>query len=331
MTDEDTIAWLSQPRAPILRDGVLSQDQVAEAVTAYLRNGLDLFEEALLLCAHKKVPRAAALAVLGLEEIGKIARIVDTFLQFEHGVERDAWTTYWKSGGSHRAKQARILAYGQSIRNVFEGDSIIFDRRLYRYYAQEEILDRLDGFKQSNFYVDLRQDGVHAPTGDEGNLAALDYLLTFGQERADSFCRSHISVRRSADFLEIGLGRRPNEWWTWTTHYAMPEVRADILYQVVLLSAANVPDYMTFYSFAEQCRKKVSDKYFKEALLSLATLLRDRVQRCASLPPSLPRYFARYMNARKLMSGLTHQEKIVGKSFGEKLRETLGAIAPPEG
>ena len=40
---------------PILRDGVLSRDEVAEAVTAYLPNDLDLFEESLPLCSHEKV------------------------------------------------------------------------------------------------------------------------------------------------------------------------------------------------------------------------------------------------------------------------------------
>jgi hypothetical protein len=60
MTEEEIIAWLSQPRAPIRRDGVMSRDEVAEAVTNYLGNGLGLFEEALLLCRSGRVPRAAA-------------------------------------------------------------------------------------------------------------------------------------------------------------------------------------------------------------------------------------------------------------------------------
>jgi AbiV family abortive infection protein len=320
MTEEETIAWLSQPRAPIRKEGVLSRDEVAEAVTAYLGNGLDLFEEALLLCAHQKVPRAAALAVLGLEEIAKIPQIVNTFLRFEHGVEKDAWTTYWKTGGFHKPKQALILAYGQKIREVFEGDPF-FARRLYRYDAPEKIRETLDAFKQSNFYVDLRQDGVRAPAGDEGTRAALDYLLTFGQERADSFCQRHVSARRSADFLEEALGRRPAA--RWTAHYAVPEVRADILYELVALSASFVPNYVTFYDFAEHYRKKVSDKYFRGALRSLATLLKDRAERFASLPPSLPLYSARYMNAIKLMGGLTNQGKIVGASFGKELQEIL--------
>ena len=79
MTEEEIIAWLSQARAPIRRDGVMSRDEVAEAVTNYLGNGLGLFEDALLLCRSGRVPRAAALVVLGLEEIGKVPLLVNTY------------------------------------------------------------------------------------------------------------------------------------------------------------------------------------------------------------------------------------------------------------
>jgi AbiV family abortive infection protein len=314
MTEDEIIAWLSQPLARIVRDRVLSRGEVAEVVTAYLGNGLDLFEEALLLSTHQKISRAAALAVLGLEEIAKIPRIVDTFLRFEHGVE-DAWTAYWKTGGKpggvHKAKQAAILAYGQLIQ---EKDY------LYRYNRPKNIVETLDTFKQSNFYVDLRQDGVHAPADDQWNRGALDYLLTFGQERADSFCGWHISVRRSVDYLR----RRPVDQWT--THYALLEVRADILYQVAALSAARVPDYVTFCDFAEQYEQKIPNDMFQEALLSLATLLKSRVRQSSNV---LPLYYARYDNAFKLMVCLAdprmipNQREIVDRRFGEKLRETL--------
>lgn len=155
--------------------------------------------------------------------------------------------------------------------------------------------------------------------GIEGRPCACPTVV----DQSDSFSPWHISARRSADLLEAGLGSRPDERWTWTAHYAMPEVRADILHEVVAASAPPVPDYVTFYSFAEEYRKKVSDEYFRGALRSLATLLRGRVEQFVSLPSSLPRYFARYMNAVKLVSGLTHQGKIVDASFGKELQEIL--------
>ncbi len=316
MTEDEIIAWLTRQRAPIRREGTLTRDEVAEATTAYLNNALNLFEEALLLCTREKVSRAAALTVLGLEELAKVPLLVNTFLRYERGQDPDAWKARWRSGGSHKAKQALILAYGQTIRHLFEGDPML-TRRLYRHYAPDSVLESLDAFKQSSLYVDLRQDGVHEPAGDEGPRNALDYLLAFGQERADSFCSWHISQRRSADHLEVALGRKAPR--TWTSHFAVPEVRADILYQAAALSASQVPDYATFLDFAEAYKKKVSDKHFKEALLSLAALLGSRVERSESLPL----YYARYLGAFKLMLSLSGQPKLLGGSFGHKLRATL--------
>ncbi|WP_287321611.1 hypothetical protein [Mesorhizobium sp.] len=48
-------------------------------------------------------------------------------------------------------------------------------------------------------------------------------------------------------------------------------------------------------------------------------LLKGRIERSASLPL----YYARYLNAFKLMISLSDQKKIVGASFGKKLREAL--------
>jgi AbiV family abortive infection protein len=316
MTEEEIIAWLAQARAPIRRDGCMLRDEVAEAVTAYLGNGVELFEDALLLCQSGRIARAAALIVLGLEEIGKVPLLVNTFLRFERGTDDEAWKAYWKSGGSHKAKQALILGYGKTIREQVDGDPR-FSRRLYRYYAPESALEALDAFKQSNFYVDLRQDGIHAPNNGNGTLAALDYLLTFGQERADSFFSWHVTARRSVDYLDVALGRKSVA--RWTTHYAVAEVRADMLYQAIALSASHVPDYATFCDFMAQYKTKVSEKHFKEALISLAEALKSRVDQTEVLPL----YYGRYLNAFKLMVSLSGQKEVVGASFGRKLRELL--------
>lgn len=318
MTEDEIIAWLSRKRAPIRREGVLSRGEVAEATTAYLGNASALFEEALLLCAQGKIARAAALTVLGLEELAKVPLLVNTFLRYEHGQDADAWKAHWKSGGSHKTKQALILAYGQIIRSQFDGDPM-FERRLYRHYASEAVLESLDAFKQSSLYVDLRQDGVHEPASDDETRHALDYLLVFGQERADSFGTWHVSQRRGADFLDVALGRKPVRAWTY--HYGIPEVRSDILYQAAAMSASHVPDYSSFLDFAEGYKKKVSEKHFREALLSLAALLGSRVEQSESVPL----YCSRYIGAFKLMFSLSEQQKIVGASFGRKLKEALSS------
>lgn len=316
MTEDEIASWLSRKRSPIRRDGVLSTIEVADAITAYLNNGMRLFDDALLLGSNSRIPRAAALTVLGLEEIAKIPLLVDTFLRYEHGVDKDAWNACWKAGGVHKKKQELILGYGQIIRAVMDGDPV-HDCKLYRHYAPDSVLENLDWFKQSNFYVDMRQDRIHSPGDEQGAVHAFDYLLTFGQERADSFCSWHISETRSLNCLELALGRKAPE--RWTTSYTLNEVRADILYQAAAVSASYVPNYMVFYDFAEHYKKGVADFLFKEALLSLAALLRQRVE----LSKALPIYYARYLGAFKLMIGLSQQEKLLGKSFSTKLRNAL--------
>ncbi len=74
--------------------------------------------------------------------------LVNTLLRFEHGVDREAWQAYWKSGGWHRAKLELILSYGQLIRSLFEGDPV-HSRYLYRYYAPDAVLKNLDGITLS--------------------------------------------------------------------------------------------------------------------------------------------------------------------------------------
>jgi AbiV family abortive infection protein len=178
MISEDEIAaWLSRTRTPVRRDGVLLKVEVAEAITAYFSNGSRILEDALFLASNSRISRASALTVLGLEEIAKIPLLVNTFLRYEHGIDKNAWKEYWRSGGKHKKKQELILSYGQKIRGQIDGDPM-HGRRLYSYYAQESVLENLDWFKQSNLYVDIRQDGIYAPGSEEGVVEALDYLLT---------------------------------------------------------------------------------------------------------------------------------------------------------
>lgn len=313
---EETVAnWLSRDMPPIRREGVLTKKEVAQAATAYLNNGVNLFDDALLLASNSRPSRAAALAVLGLEEIAKIPQLINAFLHYEHHVDENAWIDYWKSGGRHGTKQEIILTYGKIIRNLMDGDPL-HDRKLYRHYAPVEILGNLDRFKQSNFYVDIRTDGIHAPDETENTLQAFDYLITFGQERADSFCSWHVSEQRSLDYLEVALGQRvPGQW----TSYQTSEVLSDILYQAASSSASQIPDYVNFYDFMEHYQNKAAQVRIKSALLDLAKRLRMRID----MATTLPFFYSRFIGTYKLIYGLSHQQEIFGKSFSRKLKGVL--------
>lgn len=315
--EEEVVSWIGGPSSPIKRSGELNEDQVASAVVSYLKNGNGLLSDARLLIANSRTERGTALSVLALEELAKIKIIIETFLRFSHGVEPDSWRKYWKSGGSHKAKQEQILAYGKIIRASYDGDPI-HGRYLYRHYAPDEALEKLDWLKQSSLYVDIRDDGVHAPKASKNSIKATDYFLTFAQERADSYMSWHVSVRRTLDQLQVALGRRDMK--SWTNSYQPVEVYSDLLYQASALSASHVPDYANFYGFIESyLRRKVSEKRVKEAILDLATELRLRVKES----DQLPLFQSRYIGAYKLVYGVSEISDIFPHSFNKKLKARL--------
>jgi AbiV family abortive infection protein len=315
MRDEEVLEWLARARAGIRRDGSLPKGEVAEAVTAYQANGRALLSDALLLAANGRTNRASALTVLALEELAKIPMLVDTFRRHAHGFDPQAWPDYWKVSGRHKDKQKRILLYGELIRSQMDGDPL-HGRRLYRYYSSSDLFQHLDSFKQANLYVDLRLDGVHAPCATNEDLEALDYLLTYAQERCDSFESWHVTTVRSADLLAMSnddLGR-------WTTSYQLEEVQGDLLYQLSGASASQVPNYALFNDYVRTVRKNIQDTILQNALLHLAHTYRERV----SLSRNLARYYARQIGAFKLLLGLESLDGgVFGQSFKQKMEERL--------
>lgn len=315
MTDKEIFEWLMQSRPPIRRTGSLNKVEVAEAVTAYQANGRALLEDALLLAYNNRVNRAIALAVLAIEEIAKVSMLSNAFRTSEVENNTSNWDTYWKVAGRHGDKQEHILLYGSIIQDFFRGD-IMHDRRLYRYYAPKELSSVLDHFKQSNLYVDLRMDGVHAPQIGPFSTNALDFLMTYAQERSDSFQSWHVSVKRSLDFLSINpLDRKP-----WTSSHHIDEVCADLQYQMSAMSASIVPDYGSFKDYVQRYRHKVSERRLKDALLDLCKLYNSRLQKSKALE----RYYGRQFGQIKLLLSLeSFDGHIFGKRFGARMKELL--------
>ena len=315
--DDQLTSWIAKPGSAIKRAGELSETEVADASVAYLKNGVDLLSDARFLLSNERSARGSALVVLALEELAKIKIIIETFLKYEHGVDREAWKKHWKTGGSHRTKQEEILSYGKIIRASHDGDPM-HGRYLYRYYAPDDALEKLDWFKQSSFYVDIRDDGIHAPGSTENSIKATDYLLAFAQERADSYMSWHISQQRTLDQLQVALGKRAMN--VWTRSYRSDEVQADLLYQASALSASHVPDYWTFYDFVKSYLKKnVAERRVKDALLNLASEMRLRIIDSESLPL----FQSRYIGAYKLVFGISEISDIFGASFNRELKARI--------
>lgn len=305
---------IGRPMAKIRKAGSLPQDEVAAAATAYFENACELLSDSHLLVAHGRPQRAIGLAVLSLEELAKIPMIVNTWLRDVRGEER-AWAEYWKVGGRHKPKQELLLAYGSRIRTEFDGDPMS-DRKLYEFYPLKELVEHLDRFKQSSWYVDIREDGIHQPVVSPADLEALDFILALVQERADSFEAWHGSVRRSQDFLDQVVGNRAHHKWS---SYTQAEVAADILYQAVIHSASEIPDYMAFNAFFQAYHRSRPSKRVVDALSQLITRIRSRLERVSELPLLT----SRSLRLSKLLLGAASREDIIGRSRSRKLLAEL--------
>lgn len=317
MTDDEILDWLSRDLSPIRRDGALPAEEVAEALTSYFRNGRALIDDARFMVANDKWSRAASIAVLSLEELAKVPMLANAYLRHEYGGVTDAWKDFWKALGKHRDKQKHILSYGALLKKRIEADGPI-NRWLYRFSAPEGLFERLDAFKQSGFYVDLRMDGVHAPTAQSEVRETTDLLLTLAQERCDSFESWHVTSRRSLDFLKRSY--EVGETGLWPKSFQPEEVEADIIYYASALSAGIVPDYHSFTGYVHEYRKRVADKRLKEAFLSVATRYRERMDDSHS---KLPKYHGRLFEPAKLLISIDKIDKTFGKPFGDKLTGIL--------
>lgn len=317
MYEEDIITWIGGPGASIKKSGELNEKEVACATVAYLKNGNKLLHDARFLITNKRIERGTALTILALEELAKIKILTETFLHHAHGVDEDAWKKYWKTGGNHKTKQEQILSYGKIVRASFDGD-LTHQKYLYRHYAPDQALEKLDWLKQSSLYVDIRDDGIHEPSSNEYSIKATDYLLTFAQERADSYMSWHISPQRTLDQLSVALGKQRSQKWTHS--YKKSEVYSDILYQCSALSASLIPNYAVFNDFIRKyLQNNVAKKRVEEAILTLAADIRLRIQESKELPI----YQSRYIGAYKLLFGISELSGLFSSAFNKELMKQL--------
>lgn len=125
-------------------------EQIADAMNATRRNGRALVEEARILFDAGRYARAAALAVLAVEEAGKVD-VLRCLVMARDTKERSSFA---RELTNHRAKNAhwiigvlrRKLPFPMLMATALEGKE--GEHSLY-----------LERFKQSAFYTDVAQDG----------------------------------------------------------------------------------------------------------------------------------------------------------------------------
>lgn len=125
--------------------GKLDPEQVADGMNAAARNAKRLLDDANLLFASKRYPSACSLAILSIEESGKLSQLRGTAIAPDERVLKDAWKDY----RDHQAKNAHWII----MQLVTQGPRTLDDLR--------QIFDKdndhpalLDSVKQIAFYTD---------------------------------------------------------------------------------------------------------------------------------------------------------------------------------
>ncbi|MCD6705759.1 MAG: AbiV family abortive infection protein [Thiobacillus sp.] len=314
----------------------LSIDETAEGLTACYLNGLALIEDARLLAANGREPRALSLTILALEELAKIPDLDGLYIDPISRADGTAWADFWKRFSSHKPKQKRIAAYGNIIRESTNLEDVTCENPTpYSSYLSENAYGHLDNVKQRNFYVDFISSQFRCPEANRDTSMALDFLFSFAEERADSFGSWHVSTQRSIDFLAARLKvfstnaidlpeiiKSIGSLNDWSSSHLPAESDADLMRLACYCSSASVPDYD---SFLPECESFLSKKTTHErmALVGRAVASLKRRMEVAALPKSKHRALLMF---KLLMSYSTRHlsdsecKELFGFSPGEDAR-----------
>jgi AbiV family abortive infection protein len=125
--------------------GRLSPAQITAGINAATQNAKRLFEDALILFNDKRYPSAASLAILSIEESGKVSILRELALAKNDKAVLSAWQAY----RSHTKKNVNWLLPQLAARGARRLDdfSPLFDKD-----AEHPFL--LDQIKQLGFYTD---------------------------------------------------------------------------------------------------------------------------------------------------------------------------------
>lgn len=174
------------PSAPYI--GPLTPEEIVNGMKCAHANAVRLLNDAKLLREHNGIPSATSLAILAIEEHGKISILKYMALLNDQAKIKAEWRNY----RSHRAKNVKWILPELVKNGARTMESLI--EAVDKDAAHTQILDII---KQHGFYTDIRKRGIWA----EPNLI-ID---------AD-FCDAIISI---ADFLlkmKIPTQREVEAW-----------------------------------------------------------------------------------------------------------------------
>lgn len=291
---------------------------IAEGMTACFTNAEHLLLESRLLLGGGHVARAVALAVIGIEELGKIPDLHDTYAGIVLGDDpASSWKSFWRRFRHHKAKQRTMGQYGSKLENE-HGISREVYSHLVNWWGEDDYA-KLDELKQSCLYVDFVQSRFLLPDRYEEDLTiGMDELLTFGEERLDLFAarhRTHLGSIESlmrqhmhlAELIKIDRDLSTEEHFELRQRVLHQEIQGireseterDYMGQMqTAFHKASISDPPNYTMTAETPPRVLSTNRedIKQALGDLCALLRHRTL----LPEQLPRATMRSMEMIKV-------------------------------
>lgn len=207
--------------------GMLSPSDIAAGMNAAIRNSRRLAADARILLDAKRIPSAASLAILAIEEAGKISILRGLAIAPTNEVVAESWKDY----RNHRAKNAQWIIMDLAAR----GASRLGDlKEMYDKNSDHPTV--LDSVKQIGFYTDFYGDRHWSEPAKiiDADLAAK--LLQI----AEILCKD-----RDITEQEIEL---------WIEHVGPFWGTPDMAHAVVRFAAAMEREGLTTYTAAEMER-----------------------------------------------------------------------------
>jgi AbiV family abortive infection protein len=175
-------------------EGAIDTEEIGRGMNLCFTNAEALIEDAKILRISRP-GRSISLAVLALEEIGKIFLLVNVAAVSSE--ELIPWKRIQKDLKlkSHRAKQTAFAVYGKNLLDKLKWEE---SSGYSKTRIPESIINLLDRFKQLGFYVDSFNGQFISPIEfGESNEDWADWLISLANERLDSIRPMHNSEEAS--------------------------------------------------------------------------------------------------------------------------------------
>jgi AbiV family abortive infection protein len=174
----------------------LDRRQIAAGLHLCFVNAAQLASEAKLLRENGHLARALSLAILGLEELGKIPLICGAILYDPGDVE--TWRRFWRGLRSHRTKVRVWSVYGRTILKALS--------KGYEIEMPSGTDSLTDVLKQLGFYVTYVRDQFVSPEEFGADARErIDYYTALLDERIASFEPLHGSLQGSERFVDNSI------------------------------------------------------------------------------------------------------------------------------